>query len=38
MRDQTTAPLITLTFVCVLVTAIVTSVALIQVFTDGLLG
>ena len=38
MRDDTTAPLITLTFVSILITAIATCVAMIQVFTDGLLG
>ena len=38
MRDNTTAPLITLSFVGVLITAIVTCVAMIQVFTEGLFG
>ncbi len=38
MRDDTTAPLITLVFVAILITTIGTCVAMIQVFTDGLLG
>ena len=38
MHDDTTAPLIVLVFVAMLLTAIGTCVAMIQVFTDGLLG
>jgi hypothetical protein len=38
MRDDTTAPLITLVFVGILITAIVVCIALVQVFTDGLFG
>jgi hypothetical protein len=38
MRDDTTAPLITLVFVGILTTAIVVCIALVQVFTDGLFG
>jgi len=38
MRDDTTSPLITLTFVSVIATAIISCIALVQVFTTGLFG
>ena len=38
MRDDTTAPLMTLVFVGTLSTAVVSAIALVQVFTAGLFG